>query len=256
MRHDTRTFDDFTLQAPATGRTGHANERITTALCLTLVLCLVVALNGSAHAAHCKSWPAPGLNWSGCSKSQLMLAGADLEGANLFSADFSMTDLRGSNLKSANLEKAKLVRASLVGANADDAIFAHVEAHRANFVRFSAQNVTFAGAELQRADFGQARLSKADFEKAELGRARFGGAKLEDVRFSLANLSRTDFSGASFSGSIAFDRAILFLTRFEGTDLSAATGLRQSQIDAACGDAATKLPRGLSAPASWPCMFD
>ncbi|RDL47533.1 Secreted effector protein PipB2 [Ensifer sp. M14] len=237
-------------------RTDHANEAVTNSLCLTLVWCLVLAFNGSAHAAHCKSWPAPGLNWSSCDKSRLMLAGANLEGANLFGADFSMTDLRESHLNFANFEKAKLVRASLAGANADNAAFTRIEAHRANFVAFSAQAVSFAGAELQRADFGRARLKKANFEKAELGRAKFVGAKLKDVRFTLANLSRADFSGASFAGSIELDQAILFLTRLEGVDISAATGLRQSQIDAACGDAATKLPRGISAPKSWPCMFD
>ncbi len=217
---------------------------------------LVLAFTGPAAAIHCKSSPAPRLNWSDCNKSHLILRRADLEGAILLNTNFTLTDLRDANLKSANLEKAKLVRASLAGANAEKANFARVEAHRTSFVGISADGASFANAELQRADFSRARLTGANFERAELGRAKFDRAKLKGIRFSFANLSRADLSGAIVEGPTEFDRAVLFLTRIEGVDLSAATGLRQAQIDLACGDATTKLPPGVSVPASWPCKFD
>jgi len=260
MRHN-----DFEIEATSTRGVGMTTARISRtrqglmprSLTLMLALGMLALVSWDfAQASHCKSWPTPGLNWSGCNKSHLMLGGADLEGANLSGTNFSLTDLRDANLSTANLEKAKLVRATLAGAIAKSANFSRVEGHRASFVRFSAERTSFTSAELQRADFSLARLIDVNFEKAELGRARFTGARLENVRFSLANLSRVDFTGTSFAGSTAFDRAILFLTRIEGIDLSRATGLRQSQIDIACGDASTKLPPGLSAPANWPCMFD
>ena len=47
--------------------------------------------------------------------------------------------------------------------------------------------------------------------------------------------------------------AVLYLTRLDGTDLSAAKGLTQGQVDEACGDAETRLPAGLTAPSAWPC---
>jgi uncharacterized protein YjbI with pentapeptide repeats len=259
MRTDTDIFKDFRLNATAVRWFHNASisvgDKRGTLASVAAILTILV-FDSSAQAAHCKSWPEPGVNWSECNKSRLMLAGANLESANLFSANLTMTDLRDANLSFANLEKTKLVRASLAGASARNATFARAEAHRASFVRFSAKDVSFEGAELQRTDFSRADLVRVNFEKSELGRATFGGARLEDVRFSLANLSRADFSGASFAGFSAFDRSILFLTRIEGADLSTATGLRQTQIDTACGDAATKLPPGLSVPASWPCMFD
>lgn len=223
---------------------------------MVFIAAMLTSACSDAAAANCKSPPAPGLDWSGCNKSHIKLAGADLKGANLSSVDFTLTDLRAADFRSSNLEKAKLVRASLAGASAQNAIFARVEAHRASFVRFFARNVSFASAELQRADFSRAHLIDVDYKKAELGRAKFQGTILEDVQFSRANLSRADFSGASFAGSIEFDGSILFLTRVEGIDLSAASGLLQSQIDMACGNAATKLPLGLTAPARWPCEFD
>ena len=261
MRNDADVFEDFTRNATAVrwflnAPNSVGDTRGTVVSVAAMLLLTIFGFGSSALAAHCRGWPEPGVNWSECNKSRLMLAGADLEGANLFGANFTMTDLRDANLRLANLEKTKLVRASLAGASARKTTFARAEAYRASFFRFSARDVSFEGAELQRSDFGQADLVRVNFEKSELGRAKFGGAKLEDVRFSRANLSRADFSGASFAGVSAFDRSVFFLTRIEGADLSAATGLRQSQIDTACGDASTKLPPGLSVPASWPCMFD
>lgn len=223
---------------------------------LALVLAVPAFAESSSQAPHCQTAPAPGLDWRGCNKSNIVLEGGDLEGADLTGADFSMTDLRDANLRSANLESAALVRASLAGADAGKANFAKVEAYRGNFADISAEGASFASAELQRADFSRARLAGADFEKAELGRADFDKAVLTGTRFPLANLARADLSGATFEGPIEFGSAFMFLTRIGGLDLSAASGLQQAQIDMACGDAATKLPAGLSVPANWPCAFD
>jgi uncharacterized protein YjbI with pentapeptide repeats len=206
-------------------------------------------------AAACRAPASPYVDWQDCEKDKLMLGASDLTGANLSGVNFTSTDLAETTLMGANLEKATLVRASLAGARADKANFAKIEAYRANFARISAQNASFASAEVERADFSEANLTGADFEKAELGRAEFKKATLTGTRFPFANLSRADFTGTAFEGPIDFQMAFLFLTRIEGVDLSAATGLQQWQIDLACGDAKTKLPSGLNAPASWPCKF-
>ena len=47
--------------------------------------------------------------------------------------------------------------------------------------------------------------------------------------------------------------AHLFRTQLRGTNLAAAVGLNQGQLDIACGGPDTKLPAGLSPPKSWPC---
>jgi uncharacterized protein YjbI with pentapeptide repeats len=213
----------------------------------------VAALSLPVMAADCGSTASPELDWQECSKKNLMLQGSDLQKANLAGTDFSLTDLGGANLTAANAEKATLVRASLAGASVQGANFAKIEAYRSTFAGAVADGANFVSAELQRADFTGAQLTKANFEKAELGRANFDKAVLTGVSFALANLSRADLTGASYEGAIVFDRAFMFLTRIEGLDLSAATGLQQMQIDLACGDSSTKLPSGLSAPSSWPC---
>jgi uncharacterized protein YjbI with pentapeptide repeats len=133
--------------------------------------------------------------------------------------------------------------------------FARVEAYRTDFSGISADDASFESAELQRSNFANARLSNVTFTKADLGRSHFDGAEVGGSRFSLTNLARADFRGARFSAPVDFDRAFFFLTRIEGVDLSAATGLTQWQLDMACGDDKTVLPEGLKKPAPWPCKF-
>lgn len=222
---------------------------------LTVLAGLPAMLFSAAPAAagNCSSTPSPNLDWSECTKKNLMLEGSNFESADLSGADLSLTDLSGSNVKSANFEKASLVRASLADATADGVNFAKIEAYRSNFAGIVAPNATFAGAELQRANFEGAQLKGVGFEKSELGRVNFSKAILTGAHFTLANLSRADLSGAELTGPVAFDRAFMFLTRIEGLDMSAATGLEQAQIDLACGDENTKLPNGLTKPKSWPC---
>lgn len=221
-------------------------------LSAVVVLCAAVTALPAA-AADCNATPASELDWSGCSKTSLMLSSSQLDKANLKSADLSLTDLSGSDLSGANLEKARLLRTWLAGATAKGTVFARIEAYRASFKDIKAEGASFVGAELQRADFTGADLTRADFEKAELSRVVFDKAVLTGARFSLTNLSRARLSGATFDGPIDFSKAFLFLTRIEGLDLSAATGLTQDQVALSCGNAETKLPPGLTIPETWPC---
>ena len=118
-----------------------------------------------------------------------------------------------------------------------------------------ARGASFQNAALQRSNFSKARLDGADFTKSDLGRSQFDGADVGGSRFAYANLARADFRGAKFAAPVDFKSAFLFLTRFEGLDLTAATGLVQWQLDMSCGDDKTRLPAGLKRPASWPCNF-
>ena len=197
----------------------------------------------------------PGVDWQECDKKLLILRGEDLSGANLFGVDFTLTDLRDTKLSGANLEKASLLRASLAGSKVAGARFNRVEGYRTDFSRTDAEGAMFASAELQRANFGRAKLTNVDFTKAELGRAQFHDAEITATQFAFANLSRADFRRSNFSASVNFYRAVFFLARIEGVNLSASSGLSQEQIDAACGDDNTILPSGFARPEHWPCDF-
>lgn len=211
---------------------------------------------GTAAYADCRSSMAPGVDWQGCRKRNLVMKGADLSGANLAGTDFTATDLRDTKLTAADLTKATMMRSYLDGAEAEGAIFDTLHGYRTSFVGVNLKNATFVKAELTRADFTDADLTYVNFEKADLGRAIFKGASLTGASFPFANLSRADFRGSRFSGLIDFTGAYFFLTRIEGVDLGAAEGLEQWQIDMSCGDDRTQLPSGLKAPANWPCPSD
>jgi uncharacterized protein YjbI with pentapeptide repeats len=73
------------------------------------------------------------------------------------------------------------------------------------------------GLRAQNADF-----SNVDFDSAVLVGGWFGGSKFNGAKLNNANLS--------------------------GSDFSTATGLTQMQLNTACGDKDTRLPRGLVVP--------
>ncbi len=220
------------------------------------VFAAMLLCGGPAAAASCRSDAMAGIDWRECNKRTLMLGSSNLDSAMLYGTDFTYTDLRGSSLKEANLEKAKLIRTALSEASLQGANLTKVEAYRSDFSASDATNAKFINAEMQRTKFANTKLDGTDFTKAELGRADFEGATLNGSKFSLTNLSRARFGGAKIGGPVDFTSAFLLLTRIEGVDLSTATGLDQKQIDIACGDSKTRLPAGLTAPASWPCPED
>ena len=208
---------------------------------------------GTAAYAKCHTSAAPGVNWQGCRKRNLILKGTDLSGAKLAGTDFTATDLRDTNLTTADLTKATMMRAYLDGAEAEGANFSKLHGYRTSFAGANLKNASFVRAEMTRANFTDADLSDVNFERADLGRAIFKGASLTGASFPFVNLSRADFRGSNFTGSIDFTGAYLFLTKFEGVDLGEAKGIEQWQIDLSCGDDKTQLPAGLDAPANWPC---
>lgn len=95
-------------------------------------------------------------------------------------------------------------------------------------------NTCVRGGNLEGANFDGAKLTLMCMSYADFEGASFRGADL-----SGANLAHADLDGADFTG------AKLTITSFRGTDLSKAKGLTQAQLDAACGDTATKIPAGM-----------
>ena len=116
----------------------------------------------------------------------------------------------------------------------------------------------FAGAEMDGRNLARSRLRQSNMSLATMNRANFSGADLRDVdafggvfssaSFAGANLTNASFVGAYLQGA-NFRGAILSGANFSGAEMQRATGLTQGQLNSACGDQATRLPRGLSIPA-------
>lgn len=96
------------------------------------------------------------------------------------------------------------------------------------------------GAVLHRLFMGELNLTRvhmvgADFRWAILNKANFIGTDLRNADFTGARLKEARLSGADLTGALLHD-----------ANLSGAAGLKQDQLDTACGNEATKLPEGLS----------
>jgi uncharacterized protein YjbI with pentapeptide repeats len=84
-------------------------------------------------------------------------------------------------------------------------------------------------------DLADGRLQFVCLSDDDFSGASFRNADLTHADFARAKLDYADLAGARLSSA-----------SFRGADLSHVKGLTQTQLDEACGDAATKLPRGLS----------
>lgn len=205
---------------------------------------------------RCRADAGPEVNWAECKKRMLMLKDSNFENAKMAEADFSNSDFSRSKLTAADLTKAAIIRTSFVKADLTRAVLAKAEGYRSDFAGVVAKDTNFGMAEMQRANFTDADLMGANFTKAELGRAVFNKSEMGSTQFAKANLARASFKNVSMKGPVDFADAFLFLTRFEGVDLSQATGIRQEQLALACGNSKTLLPQGLTAPQEWPCEED
>lgn len=217
-------------------------------------LCVVWGAAGTAWAA-CSDPPNAGVDWSACEKVRLVLRGANLAGARLAGADLNGTDLQGANLSGADLTHASVDRARLSGADLSRTKLVQLNGYRANMTGAIMVDANLTKAEMSRANLASVDLTRADLRKAELQRTNLEGSKLDRANLTGAVLARTNFRKASLQGTHMM-QARMFRTQFEGVNLSGVVGLTQAQLEASCGDAATRLPAGLTMPAAWPCGKD
>lgn len=144
----------------------------------------------------------------------LDLRNTDLRGADLSTADF----------RSANLRRADLQLAALVGADLGETDLRGAKLSESELLGADLSSANLHGADLRVADLEDAKLLKADLSGADLRQAELNGA---------------DLTGADFHG------AWLLQANLRGARLT------QGQLNEAHGDNYTRLPDGLSRPASW-----
>jgi hypothetical protein len=122
-----------------------------------------------------------GANLEGANLWSANLEGANLEGANLWSANLEGANLEGANLRSANLEGANLRSANLEGANL--------------------RSANLEGANLRSANLEGANLEGANLEGANLWSANLEGANLRSANLEGANLEGANLEGANLEGA-------------------------------------------------------
>lgn len=192
---------------------------------------------GSCASCDLSKRPLNGLklqdsNFSSSLFNNSNLSGAQIDRSNLSGAHFRkalLLRVMGSdvNLSGANFQDATLTEAILENSNLSDTTFQHADMVRARFngTNFADANLSGASAinsSFEDCQFPGARLNHANFQNAILR-----GANFQEADFGYAILEGTDIAGANLSGA----------------DLRRVRGLTQAQLDQACGNSETQLPR-------------
>jgi uncharacterized protein YjbI with pentapeptide repeats len=124
----------------------------------------------------------------------------------------------------------------------EDLLGLDLETHRRD-----ASALLLRASELMRAGVPGPKVNHAgaDLAGARLNGASLRGASLRGACLIGADLSGADLRGADLTGADFRDADL------SGADLTGSIFLVQSQLDAARGDASTKLPRSRTRPAHW-----
>lgn len=108
--------------------------------------------------------------------------------------------------------------------------------------------INLSGARLRQADLSLSTFDKARFAGTNMSIVNGFGLRAEDADFSKVNFADAMLVGGLFGGS-DFSAATFDNANLSGSDFETAKGLTQTQLNTACGDASTKLPKGLNLPA-------
>jgi uncharacterized protein YjbI with pentapeptide repeats len=115
---------------------------------------------------------------------------------------------------------------------------------QADFSNLELKGRNFAGARLRQADMSAAVMNHTTMAGADLRDVNAYGAVFTGVSFAGANMTNASFVGTYLEGA-NFRGANLAGVNFSGAEMDRAIGLTQAQLSEACGDEATRLPRGL-----------
>lgn len=179
------------------------------------------------------------------------LSSADLRGAKMREADLRLIKLDGARLMGADIVEGFLMNGSLKDASLDGAILLGLELHDVKARNASIQSARLRGATIKYSDFDYARFQNADLGLAVLHGSSFRSAHFNGTDLTGADLAESDLTGAKFGCKDPSDAGSC--TNLSGADLSGAKGLKQAQLDGACGSPATKLPNAVPAFTLRPC---
>jgi len=105
-----------------------------------------------------------------------------------------------------------------------------------------------AGSRLRQSDMSLSVLNYSNMSHADLRDINGYGALFNSVNFGGADLTNATLVGADFAGA-NFRDAKLNGVNISGAEMDKSLGLAQRQLDVACGDEKTLLPKHLHVPA-------
>jgi uncharacterized protein YjbI with pentapeptide repeats len=119
---------------------------------------------------------------------------------------------------------------------------------QADFGNRVLKNRNFAGARLRQADFSLSAMDYSNLSNTDLRDANAYAARFTGVDLHGANMTNASFVGV-YMGGVNLRGARVDGVNFSGSEMSKTKGLTQAQLNRACGDETTTLPKGLHIPA-------
>ncbi|MGB0906538.1 MAG: pentapeptide repeat-containing protein [Maricaulaceae bacterium] len=194
---------------------------------------------------------------SNCDLSDRTMTGMTLRDSNFSGSKFNRSNLSGGNFDRTDLSNAQFTKAFLARVEGDTVNMAEANLLGATLIEAKLNESILSKTDLRRSDLTRSSFTNSDFTDANLSGAigvevNFTGSRFENARFDHMNLQNAKLDEAVLIG-VKFGDAILHGATmkgaiFTGADLSSVRGLKQSQLDVACGDTDTHLPIGLSVP--------
>lgn len=174
---------------------------------------------------------------------------AELQGAKINGAEFHGANLKKARLQGVDFSRSNLRRVFLQDAELQDATLENTDLQGAHIRGANLQGADIRDANLLAADLTDAKLQGADFTRAVLQKVNFRRAKLQGANLSLAKLEEADFQDADLSDvnfeNAHFKETVFMGANLKGAKLRGAIRLSQDQIEGACVDEKTQLPKGL-----------
>lgn len=174
---------------------------------------------------------------SGCDLSNKAMNGIRLNNADLSRSNFNNSNLSGGSLDGSNLS----------GAHFRGALMYRVKGVDVNMPNAVLENATLTEAEMSNVRLADADLSRSNLSRAIVSHSDFKGAQFDNANLTGAHFQSGQFQNAQFGSAILINTQ-LHDSNFSGANMSAVQGLKQAQLDVACGDEKTRLPVGLSLP--------
>lgn len=175
--------------------------------------------------------------------------GGNYEGIQLDRRHFGYSDwtprhitMERTNFRGASMVQAKFLRIDFTGSNFSDADLSHSSFEESNLTKTDLQNASLFSAELFSMKLVSANLANADLRDTDLRGADFRNASLRGSDLRGANMQHADLRNADLT------HADLDYAQLSGVNLSGASGVRQRELNEACGDRETKLDGNFRIP--------
>lgn len=223
---------------------------------VTALLCLLAApaaaqirVDARIHASSgsCANCDLSNRQMNGVRLKNANFSGSLFNNSNLSGGQFDGSDLTGAHFRRALLMRVEGTEVKMAGAVLEDATLTEAVLSNSAMTGINLHRANLARVDFRGNDFRQANLSSAHGKGANFSGSNFSGAKLEHMNLENAKLANSNFQRVKFGDAI-FLEADLTGADFSDADMSEAQGLRQAQLDTACGNMNTRLPEGLSLP--------